>query len=440
MTSFNEREGTDPIQATQQRLIQGALDADWQYLNGASSERFSLSRAEPLFIQLGQRGIAAAPHDTLAVVNPSIHLPELAQIGLSHKIPAFLIQPTLFDPINNIGFKALRANDHLTIGRSATNMEHLTRFGSFSGQVSNNHLDLAMDTTGSSFVLRDLQSTNGTSLFEKFVPWRAASFADTHASESHPDINQDAYVRDDKSQLYGVFDGMGGTRDGGTAARLAARVFTEEGRTLSSSASEYEMASNMRYILTRGNASILSEQDGSDMGTTAVIAKVHTSPDGMRRIATIASVGDSRAYLLRNGVLTAVTTDHSAYRRKNGKDAAKEHQDKLASVTTETINTLSPEEQTDFRYRHMITSSLGRQDVEIDVEHVDILPGDVLLLTSDGVHDNLTTNEIQATLARSPDNTRYAKDLVRFAHERSHQKNYNERAKADDITAVAVEL
>lgn len=440
MSSFSEHEGLNPIEATQQRFIRDIRDADWQRLEDMSSEKISLANRSPLFIRLGQRGLEATPHDTLAVVNPSLHLPELARIGLNDRIPAFLIQPTIFNPINGVGFKALRANESLTIGRSTANMDFTPRFGKFSGDVSRDHVKLVMDNAGLSFTLQDLQSGNGTFLFEKKSEWPPISSADTIAAETHPGANQDAYVNNDEDQLYGVFDGMGSTQGAAMAAKIAAGIFKQQGSELPDTGSPAEMGPLVRRILEQANTTILNQQRGTDMGTTAVIAKIHTSRDGTSRIATIASAGDSRAYLFRNGTLTAITTDHSAYRALHGKEAAKAHQEKFAAANTDVIKKLSEKDQVDFKFRYLISSNLGNKGIQIDIEHVAILPGDVLLFTTDGVHDNLTTQEIHATLGRASSGSHYAKDLVRFAHERSHQKDYDKRAKVDDITAVAVEL
>jgi len=192
----------------------------------------------------------------------------------------------------------------------------------------------------------------------------------------------------------------------------------------------------MKAIQQKANAAILEQRHTPPMGSTAVILKVHASRDGKSRIATIAPSGDSRAYIFRDGRLGAITTDHDAYRASHDKEDSKIHQEKLAA--TESIKALVDErDQMDFNFRNLISSKLGMQNVPMDIEYAVIEPGDILVLSTDGVHDNLSTEEIRRILLGARKG-KAAEDLVSFAKRRS--LDAHDRAKPDDMTALVVEL
>jgi protein phosphatase len=98
----------------------------------------------------------------------------------------------------------------------------------------------------------------------------------------------------------------------------------------------------------------------------------------------VAHVGDSRVFRLRRGALVQLTRDHS-----------------LANLLVDR-NRLRPEEAADYPQRNLITRSVGtHRDVEVDVQVVDVLSGDVFLLASDGL-EVLGPREVRTCLELPP--------------------------------------
>ncbi len=454
MTSFNEREGADPIQATQQRLLNDASSAEWRRMAPGFVEQTQLDGRLPLFINLGRRVLSSVVEpEMLAIINPAIHLSTTERIGLNPDVSTLLIQPSSFNPLTERGYKALRPGDTFVLGRRYNTAPYLKRFSDFGTPVSRHHLEIGLGEDGL-ISLQDLGSTNGSYIGEKpYTPLspfaetpsisqefqttlEISSHAHSIASERHPLRNEDAFFRDDETQVYGVFDGVSEGGGGDRASAIAASILEAESASLPSSASPREMGVYMKAILQKANAAILEQRHTPSMGSTAVILKVHTSRDGKSRIATIASSGDSRAYIFRDGRLGAITTDHDAYRASHDKEDSKIHQEKLAA--TESIKALVDErDQMDFNFRNLISSKLGMQNVPMDIEYAVIEPGDILVLSTDGVHDNLSTEEIRRILLGARKG-KAAEDLVSFAKRRS--LDAHDRAKPDDMTALVVEL
>jgi serine/threonine protein phosphatase PrpC len=195
-----------------------------------------------------------------------------------------------------------------------------------------------------------------------------------------------------------VADGMGGHVAGEVASRLAINA-----------AASSDLAPVDR--VAAGNRAIREEvarDPGLEgMGTTMTLLDVE---DG---IATIAHIGDSRAYLLRDGELRQVTEDHT--------------------VAAEYVaqGQLSPEEAAAHPQRHMLLRTLGlTRFVNVDEVKIDLTPGDRVLLCSDGLTEMVRDGAIGKILADgSPDEVVW--DLVETA---------NEAGGVDNVTVVVVEV
>ncbi|MDP3727755.1 MAG: serine/threonine-protein phosphatase, partial [bacterium] len=175
------------------------------------------------------------------------------------------------------------------------------------------------------------------------------------------------------------------------------------------------------------------------MGTTASVVKIWKSPQGERK-AVIGQVGDSRVYILRAaGELEPVTIDN--FRSDSPESEAGMHceaQRFLSTVTSED-DFRKDEERAWFRSRNIIAESLGSEKIHPNLHVVDIKPGDRLLLTSDGIHDNLTDGEIADLLKTGSGDA--ARELARAAQERSRVgRSVSIRAKPDDMSAIVVDV
>jgi protein phosphatase len=214
--------------------------------------------------------------------------------------------------------------------------------------------------------------------------------------------NEDSYVV--APPLFAVADGMGGAQAGEVASKLAAAALEE---TDSGALSGPErLISLIREANRRVYERASSDPTTSGMGTTMTVALVE--PDGV----TIGHVGDSRAYLYRDGRLEQLTDDHSLVNElvKSGK--------------------LSREEAELHPQRSVITRAVGTDpDVDVDAFVVDAQEGDVFVLCSDGLTDMVADDEIEETVDRHHgDLDRLTKSLVSAA---------NRGGGEDNITVIA---
>ncbi|HXG76969.1 MAG TPA: Stp1/IreP family PP2C-type Ser/Thr phosphatase [Gaiellaceae bacterium] len=232
---------------------------------------------------------------------------------------------------------------------------------------------------------------------------RAAGVTDTGRRRLR---NEDAFVC--APPLFAVADGMGGARAGEIAARLAASALEEGG-------SRQRGPEGVVALIAEANRRIwersLQDPQTAGMGTTVTAALV----DDETGTVAIGHVGDSRAYLLRDGSLEQLTTDHS-----------------LVAELVES-GVLTPEEAERHPQRSAITRALGTEPtVEVDAFTVEARPGDLFLICSDGLSTMLSDEDVLAALAGAGgDPARSAEALVAAA---------NARGGEDNVTVVLFEL
>ena len=217
---------------------------------------------------------------------------------------------------------------------------------------------------------------------------RAYSAA-THAGRKRRH-NEDAYVL--RPPIFAIADGMGGAQAGEVASRLATAALEEE-RDEHTGPEERVVSliqEANRRVFTRAN----EDAAAAGMGTTMTVALVDEGN------ITIGHVGDSRAYLLRDGELEQLTDDHSLVAElvRSGK--------------------LTPEEADAHPQRSVITRAVGTDpDVDVDRFTVQAAPGDVYLLCSDGLTDMLDDRDIRAIFDEYGDDLdAAAQALVRAAN------------------------
>ncbi len=196
--------------------------------------------------------------------------------------------------------------------------------------------------------------------------------------------------------LFVLADGVGGHSDGEVASRLAVESVCNGFRA----AREYELhRSLLPKLLQDANASLLdaasaTRKNGPGMATTMVACAVRSDR------AVICHVGDSRCYLIRRGHAEVLTRDHT-----------------MANEQVR-LGLLSKREAAESPMRHMLSRSLGSDlFVAVDVGEHQIIPGDVLLLCSDGLHGAVPVKEIELIISDNPDLRTAAKELVKAANE-----------------------
>lgn len=199
--------------------------------------------------------------------------------------------------------------------------------------------------------------------------------------------NEDSYLTE--GPLFAVADGMGGHRGGEVASQLAVetleKLFKEGAGDLPDQVQEANRVVFERSVLDRKVAG---------MGTTLTAALV----EGDR--VRLAHVGDSRAYLLRDGTLRLLTEDHTLVHRMVSEGE------------------ISKEEAETHPQRSVLTRALGVDTVvDVDDDSLQVRPGDRLLLCTDGLTSMVSEDEIEDVLRTVPDPREAAQRLVRMANE-----------------------
>jgi serine/threonine protein phosphatase PrpC len=221
-------------------------------------------------------------------------------------------------------------------------------------------------------------------------------------------VNQDLPL--EASNLFAVADGMGGHVGGEVAAQVAVdallQVFSRE-----------PTKAGLEVAFSKANQAVWQEsQDRAElrgMGTTLTAAALVGDDEGRDTLA-LANVGDSRAYLFSDNHLVQVTADHSLAeeRMRHGE--------------------MSEEEAAVHPQRHILTRALGiSTDVETDMWELQLRSGDRIILCSDGLSNELSTEQMAEVLAAEPDPEAAAHRLVDLA---------NEHGGNDNITVVVVDV
>jgi PPM family protein phosphatase len=152
-----------------------------------------------------------------------------------------------------------------------------------------------------------------------------------------------------------------------------------------------------------------------------------------------AHVGDSRIYLQHGQHPLKRLTNDDGLLAKLVENRIVDTSDALRIDQAMSLEDLSETEFNYFRLRGGITQALGGPiPPNIHTAEVEISPGDRILLCTDGIHDNLTDQEIETILKNSP-RTACARILVEQALLRSHEeRDMTIRAKPDDMTAIVL--
>ena len=228
--------------------------------------------------------------------------------------------------------------------------------------------------------------------------------------------NQDAYKieeLDRNTLLCVVCDGMGGAKSGNVASSLAVDVFTQE---LRSSYHANMDASDVNDMLQRAiklaNFTVYDQareiEDFAGMGTTLVAVLIRG------RQATVANVGDSRAYLVNSDGIQLITTDHS-----------------LVQMMVQR-GELLPEQAKSYPGKNLITRAIGTEAVvQCDLFHIDLERDDVMLLCTDGLSNLLDDQELLFEVVHRTERQDCCRRLLEIA------KN---RGAPDNVTCVMLQV
>jgi PPM family protein phosphatase len=222
------------------------------------------------------------------------------------------------------------------------------------------------------------------------------------------DLSSGAAVPPPFPWLLAVADGIGGHTGGAQASDLAIRTLEQEIRAGSAGPDAADPQGLLERAFQKANRIIFETAsklpNSAGMGTTLVAALA--GPGG----AFVSNVGDSRAYIVRQGRLYPVTQDHSwaAEQRK--------------------LKVLTPEEIERSPFRTLVTRSLGYEnDVKVDTFQVELQAGDDLFLCSDGLYGRVPDKAVGKVFRK----TRRIEDICARLIEAA-----NDNGGPDNITAV----
>ena len=225
----------------------------------------------------------------------------------------------------------------------------------------------------------------------------------TGIGRMRPIIEASYYQPLEGERFCAVADGMGGHNAGEVASAMAVQVFSEQMRGV-----EHITAEAIHTAVERANEAVyhqaLENAGMSGTGTTfsALVQQGET--------AYLAHVGDSRIYLVRDGAIMQVTTDHTLVEEMVQKGM------------------LTPREARFHPRRNIITRALGTEPwVEVDIVQMGVRPGDAFFLCSDGMTNYVDERDILQTATGEGDWQEKLRHLVELALENGG---------ADNITAL----
>lgn len=239
----------------------------------------------------------------------------------------------------------------------------------------------------------------------KLVPY---ALSDVGRKRDH---NEDSFLVDEKLQLFAVADGMGGHQAGERASRMALDTLNSVLEAPPAEADRDAVLARLRDATQAAGAAIFdaAQADPSlqGMGTTLTTLWFY----GGR--VYLAHVGDSRAYLFRDGRAQQLSDDHSWVSEQV-----------RAGMMTE-------DEARDSKFRHIITRSVGfEREVLVDGAAIPVEFGDCFVLCSDGLSNYVEGDEIGRLLT-----SRFYRDVPRLLVEMA-----NDRGGDDNITVVVVHV
>jgi len=202
--------------------------------------------------------------------------------------------------------------------------------------------------------------------------------------------------------IFALADGVGGQRQGEVASRAAVQEVLGGFRRAKEQAAQKDLVTQ---LVQAANARVceseaMSGRSGTGMASTVVVCSLRFDR------AVIGHVGDSRCYLLRSGQARCLTRDHTV--------AAEQAR----------IGVLSPEEAAEASTRHVLSRSLGMNlFVNVEIDELQLLPGDLLLLCSDGLHGAIADAEMAEIVRRNRDLNVAAQQLVAAANEQDGSDN-----------------
>ncbi len=218
--------------------------------------------------------------------------------------------------------------------------------------------------------------------------------------------NEDRYLAVSQLGLYVVADGMGGAQAGERASQLTIDTLGDEISKKGSSATLTDLSEAVEEANRRVRAEARAHPRYSGMGTTVVAVLVRPAK------AYVVNVGDSRLYKKSSDSFKCITSDHS-WINEVGRSIG-----------------LSEDELKTHAYRNMLTRAIGADDkVEPQKLEIDFTPGELLLLSSDGLHGVIDDAQVSAVLGQPTSLQQRGEALV---------ESVLDQGAPDNVTAVLI--
>lgn len=216
--------------------------------------------------------------------------------------------------------------------------------------------------------------------------------------------NEDSLFVDPNNHVYAVADGLGGLPSGNVASGIAVEKLEEAVKERPNSALNYQELFNSINKVVHAEGQKINKEIG--IGTTLSCLRI----DGNKIF--IGHVGDCSTYLFRDNEYYQLTTDHTM-------------EEEIRARLKPGEDTYIPE-----YFAHTLTRCLGQSgSVDADEETYDILPGDRIVICSDGLPKCMGPEEIMSKTLDAIDPEKLVKNLINIS---------NDRGSPDNVTAIAI--
>jgi protein phosphatase len=220
--------------------------------------------------------------------------------------------------------------------------------------------------------------------------------------------NEDALYINDTHQVYAVADGLGGLPGGAETSERIVELIAQTMNQVDSADERVdlsELATGINQIITQEG---LEAHPFTGTGSTLTVAQIVGDQ------LLIAHVGDSAAYLMRNGELEKLTIDHTMAQE-------------LINREGESARDSMPPE-----FPHTLTRCIGQGDeISVDRTQISVDPGDCILLCTDGLNKVIDENQIRDELKKGDTPEAICRNLIREA---------NAQEGSDNITVIILKI
>jgi serine/threonine protein phosphatase PrpC len=279
------------------------------------------------------------------------------------------------------------------------------------------------------------------------------SYAKSISTTSKP-INEDAYIQNDEMALYAVLDGLSGHGQGDLASGFVRDRLTHYIKNIPETPDE--RMSFFQETISKIDQELFALNKQKSASSKTTLAFLHIFSDAHEIKGIIGSCGDSRLYRFRNNRLEQITEDDDLlavrdnHRQKDFPQIDLEHmsEDRRKHIRAvlddaEDGDLLTAEEFWFFMHRGHMSAALGKGEGTAKFKLIDVIVGDIFILATDGVSDNLTKSQIAKVIQDHNTLSEQVDSLTDFACERSTAVPANvfvRNCKRDDITVVGLKI